>query len=286
MKATVANYATYPYTLIYTIYGNGVVDANAKITNSAATNATPRIGLQMVLNPDMENAQWYGRGPHENYIDRKKSAYFGLYGSTVTDLFEHYVRAQSNGNREDIRWIKMTNSENNGLKITSKTNLCFTASHFKDKQPWDAIHDFALPALKNNEVYLCLDYEQRGLGNATCGPETLHQYQIQGNVTYTYVLRISSPNFVPTSVTKKNVENNGITVYPNPVNDKLYISLPDFHENGVVRVFDLYGNVIGAYPISSNSSTQVLNVNNLIKGVYFYTIKTSTSNYKGKFVKM
>lgn len=191
MEAAVANYGTLPYTVVYTVYDDGQIDVNARITSNTDTNVFPRIGLQMQLNPGMENVQWYGRGPHENYVDRKNSAYFGLYSNTVAGLFEHYNRAQSNGNREDIRWISIANGSNSGLKITSKTNLNFTASHFNDKDPWDAIHDFDLPKYEKPEVYLSLDYMQQGLGNASCGPGTLPQYQIPGKTTFDYTFRIS-----------------------------------------------------------------------------------------------
>lgn len=65
----------------------------------------------MVLPEDMEYVQWYGRGPHENYIDRKTSAYIGIYQNTVTGMEEHYVRSQSMGNREDVRWVTITNEK-------------------------------------------------------------------------------------------------------------------------------------------------------------------------------
>ncbi len=182
---------TFPYKIVYTIYGNGVIDVDASITNATDTGTMPRIGLQMVLPAGMENVQWYGRGPLENYIDRKKSAYFGLYNSTIDNLIEHYVRSQSNGNREDLRWLKITNKSNYGIQIQSKGTLNFTAAHYRDNQFWDARHDFELPRLRNTETYLSLDYIQQGLGNASCGPQPLAQYLIPGSKIYNYSFRIS-----------------------------------------------------------------------------------------------
>lgn len=181
---------TFPYAITYTIYGNGAIDVDASIANTLETGMLPRIGLQMALVPGLENVRWYGRGPHENYADRKESAFVGLYNSSVDGLFEHYVRAQSNGNREDIRWLEITNSDNMGLKMTAMGNLNFTASHFKDNQPWEAVHDFNLENYKNPEIYLSLDHMQQGLGNESCGPACLPQYRMPGKGIYRYSFRI------------------------------------------------------------------------------------------------
>ena len=191
MQAIIANYGTIPYTLTYTIYGNGVVDVDASINNTTKTDVMPRIGLQMALKPGMENVAWYGRGPYENYCDRNYASFYGVYNNTVAGLFEHYNRSQSNGNREDVRWLNVTNNTNSGLNIVSKSKLNFCTSHFIDKDPWDAIHDFDLYKYEKPEVYLSLDYIQQGLGNASCGPETLPEYQIPGNTVFNYSFRIS-----------------------------------------------------------------------------------------------
>src|SRR5660397_117003 len=98
---------------------------NTSITNNGALGTLPRVGLQWQLKEELEQVKWYGRGPHENYWDRKKSAFVGLYNSTVTGLTEHYVRAQSNGNREDIRWVSLFDSNGDGIKITSGGKLNF-----------------------------------------------------------------------------------------------------------------------------------------------------------------
>lgn len=198
------SYGSFPYTVIYTVYGDGSIDVDVAITNVTETNTIPRIGLQMALQPGMENVQWYGRGPHENYSDRKHSAFWGEYNSSVADLFEHYVRSQSNGNRDDLRWLKITNGNKNGLTITSKDTLHFSASHFKDEQPWEAIHDFNLKNYVNPEVYLNLDCFQQGLGNESCGPKVLPKYQTSGHTTFNYSFRIENINKGEVlSITKK-----------------------------------------------------------------------------------
>ncbi|MFA5330041.1 MAG: glycoside hydrolase family 2 TIM barrel-domain containing protein [Prolixibacteraceae bacterium] len=184
--------AVFPYTITYTIFGNGVIDVDVKITNNSNTGDMPRIGLQMALSPGLEQVKWYGRGPQECYADRKASAHFGTYENTVTGMLEHYVRAQSNGNREDVRWVDISNQAGDGLKITSKGKLNFNVLHFTDRDLWNAVHDFSLPGVKKAESYLSLDCIQKGLGNASCGPDVLPEYKIQGHVDYSYSFRIES----------------------------------------------------------------------------------------------
>jgi len=180
-----------PYSVKYIFYADGTVDVNAEFTKPSNGDIIRRLGLQMVLPPEYENIRWYGRGPHENYSDRKQSALVGLYETTVSGMeAEHYVRAQSMGNREDIRWFTVTNNNRAGLKVTAKNNLSFSALHLTDKDLWDAYHDFQLDSIRKPEVYLNIDYIQQGLGNATCGPPPLAQYMIPVNTPLFYSFRI------------------------------------------------------------------------------------------------
>jgi beta-galactosidase len=163
-------------TISYTIYGNGFINVDAKFKPGKNDLDIPRLGLRMFLNKGLENVEWYGRGPHENYSDRKQSAVFGQYQKTVSQMLEPYERPQGMGNREDIRWVKITDSEDNGLVITAKGKLNFTALHYTDQDLWKAPHLYQLTPRK--ETVLSLDYEQLGIGNASCGPTPLAQYYI------------------------------------------------------------------------------------------------------------
>lgn len=179
------------YQTTYTIYSNGVIDVTANFEKPANQPIIRRLGLEMILSEGMEYVSWYGNGPHENYSDRKVSAHIGLYNSTVTDMeSEHYVRAQSMGNREGIRWMSIADKDNNGMKITSKGGLNFSALHFSDKDLWNALHDFSLDSIRKPQTYLNLDCIQQGLGNASCGPLPLEKYMIPENTLLSYSFRI------------------------------------------------------------------------------------------------
>ena len=180
-----------PYLVKYTIYSNGVIDVDASFTKNLDASIVRRLGLQMELKEGFDKIKYYGRGPHENYIDRIASADIGLYTTTVKGMEEeHYLRAQSMGNKEDVRWVELTNSKNQGLKIIAKNHMSFSALHFTDQDIWEAKHDFEIKNISKPHIYLNLDCIQQGLGNATCGPNPLAKYMIPENQAIGYSFRI------------------------------------------------------------------------------------------------
>ncbi|MDR3308599.1 MAG: DUF4981 domain-containing protein, partial [Tannerella sp.] len=182
-----------PCLIKYTVYSNGTIDVSAEFTKPANGEIVRRLGLQMVLPTAYENVEWYGRGPYENYIDRKQASFLGVYSTTVAGMeAEHYIRPQSMGNREDVRRLTITDNNRSGLKITAKNNLSFSALHITDKDIWATGHDFELDKVRKPEVYLNIDCIQQGLGNATCGPVPLPEYMIPENTPLTYSFRIEA----------------------------------------------------------------------------------------------
>ena len=81
----------------------------------------------LVLPKEFHNVTWYGRGPEENYIDRKTGYNIGLYQSTVEDFFVDYIKPQETGNRTDVRWVSMTNDDGIGLLAKSSEPIEFNA---------------------------------------------------------------------------------------------------------------------------------------------------------------
>jgi beta-galactosidase len=144
----------------------------------------------MGISGALENLQWYGRGPIENYQDRKNAAFVGLYQSTVKGMREHYVRSQSMGERTDTRWLTLTNAAGKGLKITAKDKFDFSALHYYDKELWLAKYNHVLDEIEVPQVVLNLDCIQRGIGNGSCGPGPRPKYEIQKEHTYQYAFRM------------------------------------------------------------------------------------------------
>lgn len=117
-------------TISYTIFASGdmLVDVDFR-KSSPELPELPRIGLQMQLGAEFDRLEWYGRGPHHNYADRKTSAFVGTYSAKVAEQYVPYIRPQENGYKTDTRWFKLTDDEGNGLEVRGRPTLCFAALH-------------------------------------------------------------------------------------------------------------------------------------------------------------
>ncbi|PTY02611.1 beta-galactosidase [Verrucomicrobia bacterium LW23] len=161
----------------------------------------PRLGVTLTLKPGFEALQWYGRGPHENYSDRNRSAAVGLYSGTVTGQYVPYIMPQEHGNKTDVRWLSLSQVEPDGTGVAGEHSgprgirfgavdrlLEAGASHFTAADLFAARHTTDL--VPREEVIVTIDYAQRGLGTASCGPDTLEQYQIPPD-TYRFTYSIA-----------------------------------------------------------------------------------------------
>lgn len=90
----------------------------------------PRLGMRMILPAEYDVMTWLGRGPQENYADRKTGYPIGLYTATVWEQFHPYVRAQETGNKTDVRWVALRNKAGEGLLITGEEPLNVSAWNF------------------------------------------------------------------------------------------------------------------------------------------------------------
>ena len=118
--------------LTYEINNRGAVKVNQKLVaeNGAKVSNIFRFGMQMVMPKSFENISYYGRGPVENYIDRKWATELGVYNQTVTDQFYAYIRPQENGNKTDIRWWKQLNEAGCGLQFVAEAPFSASALHY------------------------------------------------------------------------------------------------------------------------------------------------------------
>ena len=149
----------------------------------------PRIGVDLVLQPALEQLTWYGRGPWENYSDRKVAAQVGIYNSTVAQEYVPYIMPQEHGHKTDVRWLRLTDTAGRGLQVSGEPTLEFSASHFSDEALFAARHTVDLQP--QAEVLLHLDGAHRGLGTASCGPDTLDSYRLLDH-DYRFTYRLSA----------------------------------------------------------------------------------------------
>jgi beta-galactosidase len=149
----------------------------------------PRVGVNLVLRSALEQLAWYGRGPWENYSDRKASTQVGIYHSTVTQEYVPYIMPQEHGHKTDVRWLQLTDDQGRGLQVHGEPIFEFSTSHFMDEALYAARHTIDLQP--KPEVILHVDGAHRGLGTASCGPDTLERYRLLDH-EYRFTFRLST----------------------------------------------------------------------------------------------
>jgi beta-galactosidase len=170
----------------YTIWPDGRIQADNTFVVDKAIPELPRLGVALTLKPGFEKLRWFGRGPFENYCDRKRAALVDLYESTVTDQYVPYIMPQEHGNHTDVRWLSL-GCESAKLLVEAVGPMEFSASHYSAQDLDSAYHTYDLHP--RAEVILSLDYRQRGLGTESCGPGPLEQYKIKpGRYSWSYKL--------------------------------------------------------------------------------------------------
>jgi len=159
------------YFTSYRIFGSGDIIVTSRfVPGNTELPEMARFGMIMTLPVEFENIIWNGRGPHENYWDRKTGSPVGVYSGKVMDLYHPYIRPQENGNRTDVRWVALINDKGIGLLAVGRPLLSISAHHFIDEDFDPGLekrqrHTFHLK--KRDLVTLKLDYKQMGVGGDT-----------------------------------------------------------------------------------------------------------------------
>ena len=162
---------------VWTIYGSGDVLIETTVTPAGGLPNLPRIGLQLRMPGSFDRFTWYGRGPHESYVDRKESARVSLYAGTVQEQYVPYIMPQENGNKSDTRWAAVTNAQGMGLLAIGLPLLNVSAHHYTPEDFTRAMHTYELA--RRDETILHLDHAHCGLGSNSCGPGPLNAYLLK-----------------------------------------------------------------------------------------------------------
>ena len=172
---------------LYTIYGSGDITIETKVTPLGELPVLPRLGLQFTMPDGFTQFSWYGRGPHESYIDRKESAYVGVFKGTVEEQYVPYIFPQENGNKSDVRWAALANLSGSGLLIVGMPLLNISAHHYTVEDFTRARHTHEL--IRRKATIVNLDHAHNGLGSNSCGPRPLEKYLLKPAAT-TFSLRL------------------------------------------------------------------------------------------------
>ena len=160
----------------YTIYSNGILDIETLFTPFRKTEYIPRIGTSLKIPLTFSNMNWYGKGPHESYIDRQESALLGVYEGTVDQQSEPYEYPQETGNKSCTRWMSFSDANDTGIMVISEKPISASALLYTAQELDSKVHQKDL--VPDGSICINLDAVQTGIGNHSCGPETLPEYRL------------------------------------------------------------------------------------------------------------
>ena len=164
----------------YTINNEGKIKVDYQLQVKNGLPNIPKVGMQMGIERSFENIEWYGRGPFENYIDKRTAADVGIYQKPINQFMEAYIVPQESGNRTDIRWMCFTNNKQNGLLVVADSLLSMNASIYTDSTIQNAKHTNKL--VDAGFVKVDIDLIQMGVGGNDSWSDVaapLEQYQIK-----------------------------------------------------------------------------------------------------------
>ena len=183
------------HTLSHEVFPDGTTAISARLTDvDEDLPEMPRFGTILTLPEDLNQVEWYGRGPHENYWDRRTGAAVGRYTAPVSELAHPYVRPQETGTRTDTRWVAVTDGSGTGLLVTGLPTVSFSALPYTledlDAGEQKAQRHWA-DLVPRDEVTLTVDYRQQGVGgDDSWGAVPHHEYTLwPGEMEFRFLLR-------------------------------------------------------------------------------------------------
>lgn len=188
------------YHVTYRIEPDGCI----KVTSSwqAGDNEVPelmRFGMRLDLHAGTDNFRWYGRGPGENYSDRNTASFIGIWEGKVADQFYPYIRPQETGNKSDVRWASLTDTEGYGIRIDGDEPLNVSALDVlpEDLDPGMKKHQMHNSDVRHHRdrVFLYIDLAQRGLGGDNswgAGPHSPYRLKDK-SYSYSYTIAPLQP---------------------------------------------------------------------------------------------
>jgi len=177
----------------YTINGEGVIRADNKVSfNADPKLALGRLGVRMFLKQDLNQFEYFGRGPMENYADRKSGFDIGRYSSSIAQQQTPYEKPMDCGNHEDVRWANVSTAAGAGIAVKQADELFqVTALPYSDEEMTDVEYKIDLP--KSKGTVLCISHKTLGVGSYGCGPRPLEQYIVYAkDASFSYQVRLFS----------------------------------------------------------------------------------------------
>lgn len=254
----------------YVVAPDGSILVNSTIIPTVNGEIIPRLGYRIELPEGFERMRWYGRGPLENYVDRKDASYIGIYDDMVSNQWVNYIKAQEMGNHEEVRWMAITNFDGMGFIYVAGDKMAASALHVRAQDMVDStnfrrlVHKYEIPMRR--ETILCLDAKHRPLGNASCGPGPMRKYELLSQPTvFSFIMiplersysqdeltmkaRVQMPVCMPVLIERDN--NGYLHLKTNTPGAKIYYNLNDGQFTSYTAPIELIsGGKIQAYALT------------------------------------
>jgi beta-galactosidase len=162
---------------VLVIDGRGSIAARHRFSVPAALDDLPRLGVAFGCGDGLDRMEWFGHGPHESYCDRLRGAPVGRYACGVRDRYVPYIMPQEHGNIAGLRWLALRRGDGAGLLAGAHSRMEGKATQVSDACQTAARHTTDL--VFDPRTTLHLEAAMRGLGTASCGPDTLERYRIR-----------------------------------------------------------------------------------------------------------
>lgn len=171
--------------LTYTVYPSGQVEIEHVLQPEAHVSDIPEVGVHLEMAEKYNELTWYGKGPHETYWDRQKSGRIAIHEGNVKDQLAAYLRPQESGNKTNVRWATITDSNGLGLKFTGMPTVEVNAVPYTPFELEEASHHYKLP--ESDKVSIRVNGWQMGVGGDDSWGQPVHpEFRLSASKTYSY----------------------------------------------------------------------------------------------------
>lgn len=178
------------HTALYTVYGDGSIAVDNSVLFQGRRIPLARLGVRLLLDKRLEHFTYLGRGPLENYSDRKRGSDVGLYASSVSGQMTPYSRPMENGNHEDVRWAALSGASIGTLLVQPEQDVMqVSALPYSDEQMTPVEYSVDLPA--PTTTVFCLSSSTLGVGSDSCGYQPLPPFTVWSDpAVFSYTMRL------------------------------------------------------------------------------------------------
>lgn len=178
-----------PYSIGYVVYGNGDITVENQFQPNSDYDILLAVGTDMKVPASFSNVTYFGRGPHENYVDRSTGAFKGIYETTVDEMFIPYETPNCTGERTDTTWMALTDDKGDGLMVSAQQEFSFSSIRYTDDMLENTDHAYQLEPDDSINVSISTAHQGVG-GDTTWGAWPQERYLVRANHSYEFAYRL------------------------------------------------------------------------------------------------